>query len=277
MSKVTDIASTLKSVAKVILQSRSVKFPDKFRGTDKLIIMGNGPSLRKVLDDHLDVLRDTACMAVNFAANTPDFFKVKPALYTIADPHFYQSTADENVTRLLSNLSRVDWPMYLFVPREAADNLRLLISNDSITVVGYNAVGVEGWSPLVHKFFDLRLAMPRPRNVMIPSIMIGAWLGFSNIYLAGADHSWTQGLGVAPDNRVITNLPHYYQDNAHEQSRVKAVYTHHHLHDLFLSYYIAFKAYHEIQAWAAKRNIHIYNVTPGSFIDAFTRVDFPVR
>ncbi len=274
MSKAADILSTFKSVAKVILQSRSVKFPDKFRGADKLIIMGNGPSLRKVLDEQLDMLRDTPCMAVNFAANTPDFFKVKPVFYTIADPHFYRSTDDENVTGLLSNLSRVNWPMYLFVPREALGKIRSLISNDSIVVVGYNAIGVEGWNPLIHKLFDTRLAMPRPRNVLIPSIMIGAWLGFRNIYLAGADHSWTQGLGVAPDNRVITNLPHYYQDNAHEQSRVKAVYTNHRLHDLFLSYYIAFKAYHEIQAWAVKRNIHIYNVTPGSFIDAFPRVDF---
>lgn len=275
MGALTTIAYTFKSITKVFLQSRKVSFPKCFQGADRLIIMGNGPSLRPVLDSEIDTLSHTSCMAVNFAANTPDFFKVKPALYTLADPHFFRSVDDSNVKNLLANLGQVDWKMFLFVPRQSSAAMKQLVANGSITVVGYNAVGVEGCQPLVNLLFDHKLAMPRPRNVLIPSIMIGAWLGFRNIYLAGADHSWTRGLGVADDNRVITNLPHFYQDNAHEQERVRAVYTNVHLHELFLSYHIAFKAYHEIQAWAPGHGTHIFNVTPDSFIDAFPREKFP--
>lgn len=274
MDFATDIVSSIKSIAKVFIKSRPVTFPKQYRGAERLIILGNGPSLRDLLDNHLDELQHTPCMAVNFAANTPDFFEVRPGLYTIADPHFYRAVDDENVKRLISNFERVDWPMYMFVPREAVKKMRRLVTNDSIIILPYNAVGVEIWKPIAHMLFDSCLAMPRPRNVLIPSIMIGAWLGFRNIYLAGADHSWTQSLAVAPDNRVITNLPHYYQDNDCEQSRVKAVYSDSRLHDLFLSYYVAFKSYHEIQSWAMCRNISIFNVTPGSFIDAFPRVNF---
>ncbi|MDE6086039.1 MAG: hypothetical protein K2G40_06530, partial [Muribaculaceae bacterium] len=219
--------------------------------------MGNGPSLRNLLKDQLSILKSTPCMAVNFAANTPDFFEVKPRYYTIADPHFYKSASDANVNKLIENLKRVDWDLTLYVPHGAAI-IRSLLAGSRVKIVFYNAIGIEGWNSITNYAFDHKLGMPRPRNVLIPSIMLGAWMGFSNIYLAGADHSWTRTLSVAPDNRVITNLPHFYTDNEHELQRIDAVYTNHHLHDLFLSYHIAFKAYHEIQAWAIARNIHIY-------------------
>ena len=266
------IAQTIKSLGKILLQSRSMSIPTCSKDGKSLIIMGNGPSLRNLLDEHIELLKSMPTMAVNFAANTPSFFEIKPQFYTLADPHFYEATTDANVARLLENLRRVDWDMTLFVPR-GASKIKSLLAGSNISIVFYNAVGIEGYSWLTDFTFNHRLGMPRPRNVLIPSIMIGSWMGFNNIYLAGADHSWTKTLSVAPDNRVITNLPHFYNDDRQELKRIEAVYTNHHLHDLFLSYHIAFKAYHEIQAWAVKRGINIYNITPDSFIDAFERRD----
>ena len=37
---------------------------------------------------------------------------------------------------------------------------------------------------------------------LIPSIMLGIWLGYREIYLLGADHTWTKTLSVDDDNRV---------------------------------------------------------------------------
>lgn len=255
----------------MLLQSRPVGI-DRVAGADvrRLVVMGNGPSLRQVVDNDMPALMESDCMAVNFAANTPEFFEVKPRYYTIADPHFYNATDDANVSRMLSALKRVDWPMILFVPGEAG-RIERMIGDGCVKVVRYNAVGVEGWRWLSHFAFDRKLGMPRPRNVLIPSIMLGVWLGYHDIYLVGADHSWTMNLSVDENNRVITNLPHYYADNSHELERIKAVYAGVPLHSLFLSYHVAFKAYHEIAGWARSRGIHIYNATPGSFIDAFDR------
>lgn len=268
MSQVSD---TLKTVVKLLVKSRPAAIKPVALPGERLVIMGNGPSLRDAIDYHRDALTaPNASMAVNFAANTPQFFDIKPRYYTIADPHFFRSTSDPNVSRLLDNLGRVDWPMTLFVPMEA-DAIARLLSNASVTVVKYNALGLEGSPAVTHPAFDRRRGMPRPRNVLIPSIMIGAWLGYKTILLAGADHSWTANLSVAPDNRVITNLPHFYTEDAREQERIKAVYADIPLHALFLSYHIAFKAYHEIARWASSRGITILNATPGSFIDAFPR------
>lgn len=261
---------SFRSIGKLLLQSRHVAVETLERDGRQLVIMGNGPSLADVIEHRESLLAGRDTMAVNFAANTPQFFDIKPEYYTLADPHFFDSAADPNVASLMDNLKRVDWPMKLFVPCSPSRVARLF-DNPHIDIVRFNAVGVEGWRWLTRLAFGHKLGMPRPRNVLIPSIMIGVWLGYREIFLVGADHSWTRSLWVDEDNRVITNLPHYYAENDHERSRVKALYADIPLHSLFHSYYIAFKAYHEIESWARERGIHIYNSTPMSFIDAFSR------
>lgn len=117
--------------------------------------------------------------------------------------------------------------------------------------------------------------MPRPRNVLIVSIVAGMWLGYKEMYIIGADHSWMQTIAVDEQNRVISVQPHFYKDSASEQKRVNAVYSNLHLHDIINSFYIAFRSYHRILAWANKRGVAIYNSTPDSFIDAFPRRPLP--
>lgn len=266
----SQVFKSLKSIAKLLILSKKSGVKPVVASGQRLVVMGNGPSLKDVFADR-SKLAGVDTMAVNFAANTPEFFEVKPRYYTIADPHFYDAADDDNVKALFRSLDNVDWSMTLFVPSEAAKNLKRLIANQSIAIKTYNAVGVEGWQWLKNWAYDNRRGMPRPRNVLIPSVMIGVWLGYDEIYLAGADHSWTKSLWVNDDNKVVTNLPHYYVDNEHEQSRIKAVYSDVPLHRLFYSYYVAFKAYHEIELWARRRHVNIYNATKGSYIDAFKR------
>ncbi len=258
------------SGVKILLQSRRNNFPKGIGRSNALVIMGNGPSLNDIFRNDMSILKSVDSMAVNFAANSPEFFELKPRYYTIADPHFYKLTDDSNVKLLLQNLSIVDWDLTLFVPSKGR-SLARFISSKCVKVVTFNAVGVEGWNWFTSLAFDLRLGMPRPRNVLIPSIMIGAWMGYKKIYLVGADHSWTSSLSVDDNNKVVTNLPHFYADSAEELNRIKKVYAEVPLHSLFHSYYVAFKAYHEIQRWARSRSIYIYNGTSGSFIDAFPR------
>ncbi|MCM1450277.1 MAG: hypothetical protein NC082_08030 [Clostridiales bacterium] len=265
-----NLFNTIKSIGKLLLQSRPVKIHRQRSDGRQLVIMGNGPSLNKVIEQRDSLLKGRDTMAVNFAANTPQFFDIKPRYYTLADPHFFSSPNDPNVSSLMANLKKVDWPMTLFIPCKPS-MVESLIGNDRIKIMRFNAIGIEGSHWLCRIAFNNKWGMPRPRNVLIPSIMIGIWLGYKEIFLVGADHSWTRSLWVDDNNRVVTNLPHYYADNDHEQSRVKALYSDIPLHALFHSYYVAFKAYHEIEFWARTRGVNIYNSTPQSFIDAFER------
>lgn len=239
-----------------------------------IIIMGNGPALRDAIDNHRPWLENHDLLAVNFAANTPEFFQLRPELYVLADPHFFEGVAsDANVGRLWENFTKVDWEMTLWLPAK-----RRRLSAQIPTLPGcirlkfFNLTPGDGSSSMLHRIYDLGLAMPRPRNVLIPSIMVAIREGYSTIMLAGADHSWTRTLSVDDDNHVVSIQPHFYKDSGKELKRVATEYAGLHLHDVLGSMTIAFRSYFDIAAYARRRGIRILNATPGSFIDAFPRM-----
>ena len=263
-----NLAATVKSSVKIMLQSRGSEIEYCDRGDKRLIIMGNGPSLAETIKQYRPILLTADTMAVNFAANTPEFFELRPKYYILVDPHFFES-ADENVGRLMKNLSCVDWPMTLLIPHGAGISGKL--HNPAINIVRFNVTGAEGFDRFTHFMYTRQLAMPRPRNVLIPALMAGIALGYKQINITGADHTWTRTLSVDTDNRVVSIQPHFYEESAKEEERVRTVYRDVKLHDILYSFHVAFRSYHQIKKFADREGIAIINSTPGSFIDAFPR------
>lgn len=260
------------ALAKATIMSRRPS-PATPRHDGTLIVMGNGPSLRQTLDQSPDLLASGDLLAVNFAANTDEFFRLQPALYVLADPHFFERRdSDPNVARLWQNLEAVDWPMTLWLPARRRKEAVALALPASVKLKFFNMTPADGSSGLLHRLFDVGLCMPRPRNVLIPSIMAGIREGYRRIILVGADHTWTRTLSVDNDNHVISIQPHFYKDSDKELKRVHTEYQGLHLHDVLGSMTIAFRSYFDVKAYADSRGIEILNATPGSFIDAFPRL-----
>ncbi len=263
--------ATLKSVAKLVFQTGRPTVSRHPEGS-KLIIMGNGPSLSQTIADHSALLMHNPTMAVNFAANTEEFFRLKPRYYILADPHFFESE-HENVVRLRQNLTRIDWEMTLFIPVKA--HLNIKDAPATLKIERYNPIGIEGYEWFERMAYNSGRGMPRPRNVLIPAIMVGILIGYKEIIITGADHSWTSTLSVDSRNRVVSVQPHFYKESTSEQQRISSVYEGVKLHEIIHSFYVAFKAYHDIECYARKRGVRILNATPGSFIDAFERTSNP--
>lgn len=265
--------SSLKSMVKIAVESRGrtrVKAPEA--PALPLVVMGNGPSLNDTIACCRRQLEAFPLLAVNFAALSPEFAQLRPRYYVLADPVFFDAGAGGNVARLREAFARIDWPVTLFVPVKAKGAARRLAGgNGNIHVAGFNPVGVEGFEWLEDKAFDLGLGMPRPRNVLIPSLMIAISLGFRTIYVAGADHSWMKTLDVTDDNTVVSVQPHFYSESKEEKARVTSVYKDVRLHEVVYSFYVAFRSYFTIERYARRKGVTIFNVTPGSFIDAFQR------
>lgn len=267
-------ASDAASLAKVALLSRRAARPHRLPGDDEIVILGNGPSLRETIDKHFDWLSARTLMAVNFAANAPDFARLQPQRYILADPHFFDAVeSDGNVSRLWKNLREARHAMTLHVPASRLKQARALVSAGKNRLETFNLTPVEGHDWLTHTLFDMRLGMPRPRNVMIAAIMAAIGCGYRRISLAGADHSWSRTLSVDDDNRVVSIQPHFYSDDSKERDRVAAEYAGYRLHDILNSLTVAFRSYHEIRRYAEARGVTIINVTPGSMIDAFPRLN----
>ncbi len=267
-------ASTAKSLVKIALQSKrsNISQAEAAREGRPLVIMGNGPSLGRLIATDLPKLSSAMTMSVNFAANADEFTQLRPDLYLLADPHFFTGRdSDTNVRRLYERFnSEVTWPMTLYVPagHKGAD---LGIHNSHIRVENFNFVGAEGFECFERVVYGAGLAMPRPRNVLIPALMTAMRAGFKEIYLVGADHGWLSTLSVTEDNEVVSIQPHFYKDNDSEKKRVASVYRDVRLHDILLSFHLAFKSYHSVNRYAQSKGCNIYNSTPGSFIDAFPR------
>lgn len=267
------LGTSLTSLVKVALMSKGGSASSKEGKDRELVIMGNGPSLRTTIDNDFEWLVSHDLMAVNFAANSEEFFRLRPKYYILADGHFFSSIqTDINVRKLWDNFSRVSWEMTLIIPVRFKHLVKPLLMNASDLKLRYfNLTPVEGFRWLNHLLFSAGLGMPRPRNVMIPAIIEGIRLGYGKIYICGADHSWTKTLDVDNNNLVISIQPHFYADNESEHKRVRETYKDLRLHDVLGSMVVAFRSYWEIAVYAKKKKVEIINATPGSMIDAFPR------
>ena len=267
-------ADTTMSIAKIaILSSKRVTMPRADAGA-RMVILGNGPSLNETIAQSSDFLMQHHRLAVNFAANAPAFTSLQPTHYVLADPHFFQAINEPNVARLWLALSQVDWAMNLFVPVNVSlpsDVAGIIAGNACLRLYRYNLTPVEGAEWFENWAYKSRLGMPRPRNVLIPSIMIAIACGYRTIYIAGADHSWMKTIAVDDDNNVVSVQPHFYTDSQGEQQRIRTEYLNYPLHKIIHSFYIAFRSYFIIRDYADARGVTIWNITPGSFIDAFPR------
>ena len=264
-------ADTAASLIKVPLMSRTPS-PASAESRDTVIIMGNGPSLRDAMAQHREVLERTPKLAVNLSALTPDFRELRPEYYLLADIAFFLKEKTGKVPGLWQALAQVDWPMTLFLPATARRMPEVTALPSNITLRWYNLTPAEGWRPLTHFLYRTGLAMPRPRNVIVPSIMCLMREGFKRIVLIGADHNWSRTLWVTDNNRVVSVQPHFYKDDDAELKRAEEIFRNVHIHDVYRNYAIAFKSYFDVRDYAEERGVTILNATPGSFIDAFPRI-----
>lgn len=265
-------AGSLASLLKVALMSRRPSAKGGGKDGETLIIMGNGPSLREAMEKDADVLSANQLMSVNFAPLTPEFFKFRPAFHVLADDVFFASPKQGNVAEMWKALQRVDWDMTLFMPVKHRRNPGLRYLPPDVQFKFFNLTPVGGWKWLSRLLYNAGLGMPRPRNVLIPSIMMGIREGFKRILLIGADHSWSKTLWVTDSNRVVSVQPHFYKDNEKERERVESLYKDIHIHQIYESFAIAFRSYFAVRDFAESRGVEILNATPESFIDAFPRV-----
>ncbi len=264
--------STLKSLAKIAVESRKCNLKAVAKPGESLVIMGNGPSLAETIESDRAELEKHPLMAVNFAVKGEEFFELKPEYYTMIDPAFFvEYEVNENVKKLWDALlNRVDWSMTVIVPARAVIPVDLS-KNGNIRIGRINPVGVEGFAWLENWAFGSGRGMPRPRNVLIGSLMAGLLLGYKKIYVVGADHTWTENLRVNERNELCAVENHFYEESEDVLTRRASIYRGVRMHEMMYSLYVAFSSYFAIERYAKSKGVEIINATPHSFIDAFKR------
>jgi|AGTN01.1.fsa_nt_gi hypothetical protein len=267
--KIGETGNTLLSLLRVILLSRKVKpFSLPVYGKE-LVILGNGPSLRRLLSDQSFFLEEKDLLMVNFSAVSDDFTLFRPKFYLLMDLAFFEDEATRKKL-LMPMVEKTDWEMHLFVPisaRKHAAWQEMVSRSPYIRIHWFNATPIEGLAAFRHFCYKKGIGMPRPRNVLVACLMVALRLPYDTIYLAGADHSWMKEIWVDDNNVVNEDRAHFY-----DKESAQRVVSPHRLHELLNSMAIAFRSYHEVEAFSRAIGKKIINITPGSFIDAFERM-----
>ncbi len=286
-----NLAASLMSVVKILilttfnLPKPPFSFPDK-----PCVLLGNGPSLKDFLHKHLSFLENKELMCVNLFVRTEEFTALKPRFYILIAPDFWTKEEkpgwrEERYKLFDALVEKTQWDLYLFVPaiaRKSKDWKAIISQNKYIKVFYVNNTPVEGFTAVNHFFFKRWWGMPRPHNVLVAGLFIALNLKFSDIYMAGADHSWIKELVVSNDNRVFLSQKHFYDhqlsqsDNKAYTPEAKPMYVgttsrERKLHEILHKFYYSFRSYWELKEYANALNIRVYNMTEGSYIDAFER------
>ena len=270
------------SLVKVVFLSRwfgALRYTTQKRS---VIILGNGPSFSvSVRKYHKQLLKhDLVC--VNSFANTEYYSQLQPRFYVLQAPILFATNAKSSDfyinyrNELYTNIAeQTSWELQIVVPfraKKSAEFLKLLARNNNIKPVYFNDTAIEGFEWFTTLLFRLKLGTPRPHNVLIPTIMTSIGMGFKNIYLIGADHSWLSEISVNDQNEALVNQKHFYDENASQPQKMQDYINRpRRLHEIIDKFYLTFRGYWEIKAFAEQKKVTIINCSETSMIDAFDR------
>ncbi len=271
--------NTVLSVLKILVQSKLVRKLPSAIG-NKCIVLANGPSLKQSLEKHPDFFKQNSLICVNTFAITNEFSQLKPLYYVMLDSFMWTSKDNAFVNTFICLEEKTTWELYLMVPQYALKYplfAELQKKNSNIKITSFNYTVFKGFPNIAHWFYKKNLAMPQSWNVSITALFLGVNMGYEEVYLVGADHTWHENLHMSEDNILHTKVSHFYEN----EKEIKHVPFYiggdpangtQKAHDFFDIWSRTFYAYWLLNNYALKRNCNIFNASEVSFIDAFKRV-----
>jgi hypothetical protein len=264
-----------------------VLFTSKFRRkipkatSSEIFIIGTGPSLKPVLENHLDILMQHDLMAVNFFYKTEHFAQLKPKFYITAAPELWEDASNDHYKNLGDDFfnaieKNVSWDMVFIMPYSARkfERWKRILKNKHIHLFYYNTTAVEGLKSSTRFLTRKGLGIPRAHNVLAHGLLNAWWMGYQKAYLLGADHTFFDGLKVNEKSEFVARNEHFY-DKKKDDFRQIAItdrYTKK-FHDHVFKLYLTFKGYWDILEITQRSDFKVYNLTKESMIDAFEKRD----
>jgi len=243
-------------------------------------ILGNGPSLTADLEYNTENMMNKNVFVVNDFVLTDLFEIIKPSYYVFSDPSYWSKNTYDKMKKVRNEVyesinKKVNWPLCILIPYEAyktkifQDNFE---RNLNIKIVYYNTVFTDGGNFFIHFLFTHNLAIPRIQNVLVAAIFNSLNLGFKNVYILGADHSWTKDIIVNSKNEVCLSVKHFYiQESDSPDVWLKFNGEPYKMHEVLQDLSKMFKGYYDLKLYSRYLNTNIFNLTTNSFIDAFDR------
>lgn len=250
---------------------------------DKLIIIGNGPSLNSTMEKYEKEVCSSECLMVNEAALTSLYYLIKPSIYLLVDPKFYLSKGYESYQETLKSLvdviiSKTDWTMKIIMPCNANGSyaVQRFKENANIDVMFYENCWDSPYLMSKLEAWDKNLIAPPAQTVLNTAVWLSIYWGYKETYLIGADTSFVADLHVDQETNIVYSIDtHFYStkevalDDFDIKNNRRTFGTK--LHEEYFSAGTALKDYWDMKAYADWKGVKVYNASEYSWIDAFER------
>ena len=241
-----------------------------FNDNQECFILGNGPSLKQELTENFNffLARNKNILCVNLLCEDPVFYELKPSYYIITDEGFWNETNDERILNIqkqfVLKMQSVNWDFTLFIPNDGKTYFENKLNNKFVKICYYNRTPVNGFKCIRHFLYRKDLGMPAPHNVLIAAIFVFINMGYKNINVYGADHSWVADLYVDENNDLWSYQNHFYDDKKVAFKLKKGS-----LYTGLQGIVKAFESYQLLREYSESIGAKIINRTKKSFLDIF--------
>ena len=185
----------------------------------RMVIIGNGPSLNKTIEQYEKQIQQADSIMVNFSARTPLYERIRPNYYMVADPGFlYDVTVAESVELLINDIiMKTSWPLVMLMPDtfKKWKACEKLLKNQNIKILFFNT-HMQRKLTLWDKFYawDKNLISPPAQTVIATCIWLSLYWGYSETYLVGADTSFIRDIYIGQNDNILYTIDtHYYNNN----------------------------------------------------------------
>ncbi len=235
---------------------------------DKVLIIGNGPSLNKI--NFYDYIDDkTAVCCVNwFPVKDERFYILKPNFMCFMDPAFFEERKNsENKEKLLKILDDVDWEMTIIIPKCASFKL----DNSYIKIFKLNEreLYCDHLDNVRYYIYKHNYANCGIRNVILGALDYFISCNYQTVFLCGIDMNEFTQYHVDINNKIYVDYVHSY---GLERKYITSD-SDKHMHDYLFMYQEMLEQFYYIEKYAKHENVKVYNLSINSFVDVFEKID----
>lgn len=251
--------------------------------TEKMILIGNGPSLNKSIELYKEEILKYDRLVVNFFALSEQYEVLQPNFYLFVDPAFFAipESHKDSIGRLIDAIvNKTTWKMLICAP-EGTENSPLvhaIQSNKNIKFVfffnGDQKVGIltkyEAW--------DGNLIAPPQQNSLNVGVYLALYWGYDETYLVGVDMSSLEDIRIDQETNELFSVDTHFYSNKEvysdkklsdvKRGRILSEWT---LHEYIYALGRMFEGFYELSEYAKYKGLKVYNSSEYSLINCFER------
>ena len=235
----------------------------------RCFVIGNAPSLNT---QDLSVLKDEIVLTVNQISRNKQFKSLNTNYHFWADPGFFKENSKEGDKELLEVMMSVNTEgnrPICFFPLEVKE----FVSKkklDQVLNVRYFVPGHILFDQ--YKKIDFSGMIPGMNTVVQYAIMLGIYMGCTEIYLLGCD--CTGILSYIETKTDSGNFEYAYDISQAEAERMKAMLGGVSCEQTFYGWAKIFEGYRLLGGYCKQKGVQLINVTNGGILDCLPRKKF---